>query len=183
MLPPRLPRLVAVPRCQSTGCESAQVNVNPAARPPLLLIATANPNVSLANVGSSSTSPRFQTTGLPSSSTWTPEQSGTRVLFSANPATSPRPFIATAWPLLPPSVGRALITPSCQMKGRHMRCVPKPQASSPFGSGVEVSAAPTTTPRSLTAKDPDGGFSNRVTDEYFFKQCDEGEEIIAESFR
>src|SRR5207249_8958475 len=49
----------------------------------------------------------------------------------------------------PPSVGSGVITPFCQTKGRHIRCVPKEQKSSPNGSGAEVSAEPPTWPLSL----------------------------------
>src|SRR4029077_5438592 len=50
-------------------------------------------------------------------------------------------------PLLPPSVGSGAIKPSFQRNGRHIR--PEPQKFSPNGSGVEVSAAPVTSPLSL----------------------------------
>ena len=54
------------------------------------------------------------------------------------------------------SVGSGVITPYCQRKGRQVVPVEgspralKPQKSSPFGSKVEVSAAPTAWPLSLT---------------------------------
>src|SRR5215469_14224280 len=69
--------------------------------------------------------------------------------FSAYPATCPRLLMALACPLFPPTVGRALMTPFCQRNGRHVRCVPKPQTSSPFGSGTDVSDIPTASPGSL----------------------------------
>src|SRR5579864_1760132 len=69
--------------------------------------------------------------------------------FSANPTICPRLLIALACPLFPPSVGRALMWKNCQRNGRHVRCVPKPQMSSPFGSGTAVSESPTTCPKSL----------------------------------
>src|SRR5208282_259366 len=69
--------------------------------------------------------------------------------FSAKPATCPLLLMALACPLFPPTVGRALMTPFCQRNARHVRCVPKPQRSSPFGSGTDVSDIPTASPRSL----------------------------------
>src|SRR6202046_5423929 len=69
--------------------------------------------------------------------------------FSAYPTTCPLLLMALACPLLPPSVGRACMTPFCQRKGRHVACVPKPQRSSPFGSKTDVSDIPTESPRSL----------------------------------
>src|ERR1039457_2918045 len=71
------------------------------------------------------------------------------IVFSAYPAICPRLLIALACPLFPPSVGRALISPFCQRNGRHVRCVPKPPTSSPFGSGTPVSANPPACPWSL----------------------------------
>ena len=53
---------------------------------------------------------------------------------SAIPTICPRLLIALACPLFPPSVGRARMWKNCQRNGRHVRCVPKPQMSSPFGS-------------------------------------------------
>src|SRR5580692_5366794 len=69
--------------------------------------------------------------------------------FSAYPTTCPLLLMALACPLFPPSVGRACITPFCQRKGRQVACVPKPQRSSPFGSGTDVSDIPTASPPSL----------------------------------
>src|SRR5713101_5811441 len=74
---------------------------------------------------------------------------GSVLAVSANPTTSPRLLMALACPLLPPTVGRALMWPFCQRNGRHVSPVPKPQTSSPSGSGTDVSAIPTTSPRSL----------------------------------
>src|SRR5215472_18389011 len=71
------------------------------------------------------------------------------VVFSENPAICPRLLIALACPLFPPSVGRALMWKYCQRNGRHVRCVPKPQMSSPFGSGTSVSEKPATCQKSL----------------------------------
>src|SRR6266478_3440868 len=76
------------------------------------------------------------------------EESETAV--SANPAICPRLLIALACPLFPPTVGRALMWPFRQRNGLHVRFVPKPQTSSPSGSGTDVSAKPTTSPRSLS---------------------------------
>src|SRR5215469_15320714 len=70
-------------------------------------------------------------------------------VVSAKPATSPRLLISLADPLFPPSVGRALMWPFCQRNGRHVFPVPKPQKSSPSGSGTAVSAIPTACPWSL----------------------------------
>src|SRR5208282_1830468 len=69
--------------------------------------------------------------------------------FSAYPTICPLLLMALACPLFPPTVGRALMTPFCQRNGRHVRCVPKPQMSSPFGSGTDVSDIPTASPGSL----------------------------------
>src|SRR5580693_4279194 len=68
---------------------------------------------------------------------------------SAYPTTCPLLLMALACPLIPPSVGRARMTPFCQRNGRHVACVPKPQMSSPFGSETEVSDIPTDSPGSL----------------------------------
>src|ERR1035438_8699475 len=69
--------------------------------------------------------------------------------LSANPTICPLLLIVLACPLFPPSVGSARMWPFCQENGRHVRCVPKPQMSSPFGSGTSVSEKPTTCPKSL----------------------------------
>src|SRR6266851_7087858 len=79
---------------------------------------------------------------------------GSVLAVSANPTTSPRLLMALACPLLPPTVGRALMWPFCQRNGRHVSPVPKPQISSPFGSGTAVSAKPTASPRSLNPAYP-----------------------------
>src|SRR5579862_4406578 len=76
-------------------------------------------------------------------------QVGSTAPFSAYPAICPPRLIPLACPLFPPSVRRALIWNSCQINGRHVRCVPKPQMSSPFGSGTFVSESPTICPKSL----------------------------------
>src|SRR5215472_3461279 len=70
-------------------------------------------------------------------------------VVSAVPAICPRLLISLACPLFPPSVGRALIWPSCQRNGRHVSPVPRAQTSSPSGSGTNVSDIPTACPRSL----------------------------------
>src|SRR6266481_4373662 len=77
------------------------------------------------------------------------EESETAV--SANPVICPRLLMAVACPLFPPSVGRALMWPFRQRNALHVRCVPKPQTSSPFGSRTSVSEKPTASPRSLTS--------------------------------
>src|SRR6266849_7990799 len=74
---------------------------------------------------------------------------GSVLAVSANPTTSPRLLMALACPLLPPTVGRALMWPFFQRNGRHVSPVPKPQTSSPFGSRSAVSDIPTASPRSL----------------------------------
>src|ERR1035441_7497891 len=79
-------------------------------------------------------------------------QAGSGVAFSANPATVPCLLIWLAAPLLPPSVGSAVIAPSCHKNGRQelpaegSPSALKPQESSPFGSKVDVSASPTAWP-------------------------------------
>src|ERR1700678_694698 len=69
--------------------------------------------------------------------------------FSAYPTTCPLLLIPLACPLFPPTGGRPYMTPFFQRNGRHVRCVPKPQTSSPFGSGTDVSYMPTPSPVSL----------------------------------
>src|SRR5580658_4144504 len=69
--------------------------------------------------------------------------------FSAYPTTCPLLLMALACPLFPPTGGRPIMTPFFQRNGRHVRCVPKPQTSSPFGSGTDVSDIPTASPGSL----------------------------------
>src|SRR6516165_5890810 len=54
--------------------------------------------------------------------------------------------------LLPPRVASGVFRPFCQTNGRHMRCVPKPQKSSPYGSGFGVSEKAETSPLSLSGK-------------------------------
>src|SRR5215831_4977115 len=78
-------------------------------------------------------------------------EQGSELGVSDTPATSPRLLIPPAWPLLPPSSGRGVITPFCQTNGRQIRLVPNPQRSSPFGSGVEVSEKPEISLLPLTA--------------------------------
>src|SRR6266853_85953 len=63
-------------------------------------------------------------------------------VVSATPVIRPRLFMAVACPLFPSSTGRALMWPFRQRNGRHVRCVPKPQKSSPFGSRTFVSEKP-----------------------------------------
>src|SRR5215831_9526078 len=112
------------------------------------LIARAAPSGSPPNVGSSWTLPFLQMTGLICKTWGSPviegSQVGSGAAISACPATSPLLLTPVAWPLLPPNVGSGVITPFCQRNGRHIRGVPKPQKSSPNGSGVEVSALPPT---------------------------------------
>src|ERR1700678_4855917 len=69
--------------------------------------------------------------------------------FSAYPTTFPLLLMPLACPLFPPTGGRPLMTPFFQRNGRHVRCVPNPQTSSPFGSGTDVSDIPTASPGSL----------------------------------
>src|SRR5580700_7714450 len=106
----------------------------------------ATPSGSLPTVGRGWALPLFHNTpnvvlkgGHPESTT----------PFSAYPATCPRLLMALACPLFPPTVERAFMRPFAQKNGRHVRCVPKPQRSSPFGSKTDVSDIPTESPRSL----------------------------------
>src|SRR5580658_4636391 len=69
--------------------------------------------------------------------------------FSAYPTTCPLLLMPLACPLFPPTSGRPFMTPFFQRNGRQVRCVPKPQTSSPFGSGTDVSDIPTASPGSL----------------------------------
>ena len=90
--------------------------------------------------------PSLQITGLICKTWGKPviegSQVGSGVAISAYPATWPLLLTPAAKPLLPPSVGSGVITPFCQRKGRHIRFVPKPQKSSPNGSGAPVSTVP-----------------------------------------
>src|SRR5882762_2376608 len=125
-----------------------QVPEEPTAWPRLLMPCT-KPSGSPASVGSDRTSPFSQNAGdiiFPGLLAGHPE-SGTVV--SEMPTICPRLLIALACPLFPPSVGRAIMWPSRQRNGRHVRFVPKPQKSSPSGSGTDVSDKPTASPRSL----------------------------------
>src|SRR6516162_4719782 len=130
-----------------SGSNAAQEPDAPTAWP-RSLIPKATPSESPGNVGSSWISPFSQIAGL-NCRTWGAGQTGSGAAVSANPTTSPRLLLSPACPLLPPSVSSAFITPACQRKGRHVRWVPKPQKSSPFGSGVEVSERPTAWPLSF----------------------------------
>src|SRR5579863_7101858 len=82
--------------------------------------------------------------------------------FSAVPATIPKSLTCSATPLLPSvpallrSLGSANVTPFCHRKGTQVLplwvrpSAADPQKSSPFGSGVSVSACPATCPRRFT---------------------------------
>src|SRR5262252_9954948 len=129
-----------------------QLPVTPTAWP-LSLMAKTFPSGSPPIVGSScSISPFSQMTGLTSSLTEGDGQVGSGVVFSTSPATWPLLLIPFANPLLPPSVGSGTMRPSRQRNGRHIRL--EPQKFSANGSGVEVSAEPTTSPLSLREDAP-----------------------------
>src|SRR6266705_7037581 len=64
---------------------------------------------------------------------------GSVLAVSANPTTSPRLLMALACPLLPPTVGRALMWPFCQRNGTHVLFVSKPHMSWPFSPGAVLS--------------------------------------------
>src|ERR1700677_600350 len=82
--------------------------------------------------------------------------------FSAVPPIAPKEVLTLATPLLPSlpallrSLGSAIIVPSCHRKGAQVLplwvrpSAVDPQKSSPFGSGVSVSACPTACPQMLT---------------------------------
>ena len=84
--------------------------------------------------------------------------------FSAVPATMPKSLISSATPLLPSvpallrSLGSATMAPFCHRKGTQVLplwvrpSAVDPQKSSPFGSGVSVSACPAACPRRFTPK-------------------------------
>src|SRR5271166_2352066 len=84
--------------------------------------------------------------------------------FSAVPATTPKSLICNAAPLLPSvparfrSLGSSTMAPFCHRKGTHVLplwvrpSAVDPQMSSPFGSGVCVSACPAACPRMFTPK-------------------------------
>src|SRR6266700_2595679 len=112
-------------------------------------MAFASPSGSLPTVGRARALPPSHITG---ESVLEGEEAGheeSETVDSANPVICPRLFMALACPLFPPSIGRALIWPFRQRNGRHVRCVPNPQTSSPSGSGIDVSEQPTAAPRSL----------------------------------
>src|SRR4029077_11392196 len=112
-------------------------------------MAFASPSGSLPTVGRARALPSSHITG---ESVLEGEEAGheeSETVVSANPVICPRLFMALACPLFPPSVGRARMWPSFQRNGRHVRCVPNPQTSSPSGSGTAVSEYPTASPRSL----------------------------------
>src|SRR5229473_206662 len=106
----------------------------------------ATPSGSLPTVGRGWALPSSHNTG---DIVGAGEHVGSVLAVSENPTTSPRLLMALACPLLPPTVGRALIWPARQRNGTHTRCVPKPQMSSPFGSRSAVSDIPTASPPSL----------------------------------
>ena len=84
--------------------------------------------------------------------------------FSAVPAAMPKSLICNAAPLLPSvpallrNLGSATMEPFCEINGTQVlplwvrKSAVDPQKSSPFGSGVCVSACPTACPRMLTPK-------------------------------
>src|ERR1039457_1402125 len=124
------------------GLKAAHSPEAPAAWPRLLM-ALALPSGSPGCVGSSRGYPFCQTTGLNCSFCGLPDgHFASGASFSATPATTPEPLIRLAQPLLPRSVGSALMTPFCHRNGTQV--VPederpsalKPQKSSPFGSGL-----------------------------------------------
>src|ERR1700722_12517533 len=111
----------------------------------------ATPSGSLPIVGRAWALPLFHNTGRSTRLLVTPAgQVESTAPFSAYPTTCALSLTALACPLFPPTVGRARMTPFAQRNGRHVRCVPKPQRSSPVGSGTDVSDIPTDSPRSLT---------------------------------
>ena len=82
--------------------------------------------------------------------------------FSAVPAAMPKSLIFNAAPLLPSlpellrTLGSAIMVPFCHRNGAQVwplwvrASAVDPQKSSPFGSGVLVSACPTTCPQMFT---------------------------------
>src|ERR1022692_4334524 len=162
------------------GLKAAHSPEAPAAWPRSLM-ALALPSGSPGCVGSSRGYPFCQTTGLNCSFCGLPDgHVASGASFSATPATTPEPLIRLAQPLLPPSVGSALMTPFCHRNGTQVvpederpsalkpqksspsgtQVVPederpsalKPQKSSPFGFGVVVWASPTASPKPFTPK-------------------------------
>src|SRR5580700_2160602 len=118
--PPRLPRSVGLPSCQSTACSATrlvsvivlkgpQLPVPPAASP-FSFTASATPSGSSATVGRACTTgwdhgkSLNHTTGL-NSYTWAddggPGQVESAVVFSDEPAATPNLLICHACPLLP----------------------------------------------------------------------------------
>src|ERR1039457_4582574 len=99
------------------GLKAAHSPEAPAAWPRLLM-ALALPSGSPGCVGSSRGYPFCQTTGLNCSFCGLPDgHVASGASFSATPATTPEPLIRLAQPLLPPSVGSALMTPFCHRNG------------------------------------------------------------------
>src|SRR5882672_2082770 len=102
-------------------------------------MAFASPSGSLPTVGRARALPSSHITG---ESVLEGEEAGheeSETVDSANPVICPRLFMALACPLFPPTVGRALMRPCRQRNARHVSFVPKPQTSSPSGSGTDVS--------------------------------------------
>src|ERR1700723_3086885 len=125
-----------------------QVPEEPTAWPRSLMPCT-KPSWSPTKVGRARASPFSHNTGDITLRGLLGEHPESRTAVSEMPTICPRLLIALACPLFPPSVGRALMWKTCQRNGRHVRCVPKPQMSSPFGSRTAVSESPTTCPKSL----------------------------------
>src|SRR6516162_2628583 len=128
-VPPRLPRKVTEPSCQSSACAAnagdtdAQLPDAPTACPRSLM-ATAAATESPGYVGRARIScvHGFQITAS-TSSTWGATQLGSTVAVSARPTTSPRSLTPQAPPLLPPSVGIGMVRPATQRNPRWTRFV------------------------------------------------------------
>src|ERR1022692_815210 len=120
------------------GLKAAHSPEAPAAWPRLLM-ALALPSGSPGCVGSSRGYPFCQTTGLNCSFCGLPDgHVASGASFSATPATTPEPLIRLAQPLLPPSVGSALMTPFCHRNGTQV--VPedeRPSATTPDPNGED----------------------------------------------
>src|SRR6202022_740005 len=65
-----------------------------------------------------------------------------RLIILSYPGHLARLLMLTTWPLFPPNVGRGVITPFCQTKGRHTRSetgrLGEKKKPSPKGSGLSL---------------------------------------------
>src|SRR5919108_113920 len=114
---------------------------------PASLIAVAAEALSPESAGKACALSLSQSTAMNPRSCF-PAQVGSRSAVSAQPTICPAAFAPAAYPLFPPSVGSAVITPSRQANPTQVWPVVGMNAAqlhdSPSGSGLDVSEIPTT---------------------------------------